>query len=71
MTRGNGKLYESGFGEIFLRTRTTTKGEGRMTEVQSDKLVIELQKRIDDSDLAARLGKTSNTIDNWQKNQAH
>lgn len=42
-----------------------------MTEVQSDKLVIELQKRIDDSDLAARLGKTSNTIDNWQKNQAH
>ena len=38
-----------------------------MTEVQSDKLVIELQKRIDDSDLAARLGKTSNTIDNWQK----
>lgn len=38
-----------------------------MTEVQSDKLVIELQKRIKDSDLAARLGKTSNTIDNWQK----
>ena len=38
-----------------------------MTEVQSDKLVTELQKRINDSDLAVRLGKTSNTIDNWQK----
>lgn len=38
-----------------------------MTEVQSDKLVIELKKRIKDSDLPARLGKTSNTIDNWQK----